>query len=256
MITIGIDIGSTATKSVMLNDKREVLASDVVLTGGNNVKSADLTLNNLLKKTNLERGDIDKIVATGYGRDNVNADKAISEITCHAKGMFFTNPNIRTILDIGGQDSKAISIDEEGNVLNFLMNDKCAAGCGRFLEIIARSLNVKLEEMSSLSEQATDLIRITSMCSVFAETEVVSLVASGCTVPNILKGIHNSIAERTISLMLSVGIVDQIGMSGGVAKNKEVIRALEKNLNKTISVPDEPQIIGALGAACIGQTLC
>lgn len=255
MYSIGIDIGSTATKSVMLNDKKEILAYDVVLTGGNNVNSAELTLSNLLTKTNMERKDISKIVATGYGRENVNADKAISEITCHAKGMFFINPNIRTILDIGGQDSKAISIDEEGNVINFLMNDKCAAGCGRFLEIIARTLNVKMEEMSSLSEQATGLVRITSMCSVFAETEVVSLVASGCPVPNILKGIHNSIAERTISLMLSVGIVDEVGMSGGVAKNKEVIRALEKNLNKKISVPDEPQIIGALGAAYIGQSL-
>lgn len=255
MYSIGIDIGSTATKSVMLNDKKEILAYDVVLTGGNNVKSAELTLSNLLTKTNMERKDISKIVATGYGRENVNADKAISEITCHAKGMFFINPNIRTILDIGGQDSKAISIDEEGNVINFLMNDKCAAGCGRFLEIIARTLNVKMEEMSSLSEQATGLVRITSMCSVFAETEVVSLVASGCPVPNILKGIHNSIAERTISLMLSVGIVDEVGMSGGVAKNKEVIRALKKNLNKKISVPDEPQIIGALGAAYIGQSL-
>lgn len=254
MITVGIDIGSLSTKSAVLKDKKEILSYDVVFTGGNNRESAEVTFNNVLSKAGLNKNDVDMVVTTGYGRENVPfSNKYVSEITCHAKGMHFFNPDIRTILDIGGQDSKAIEIDENGNVVNFMMNDKCAAGCGRFLDIIAKALNVNLTDLGQISLGAVSAARISSMCTVFAETEVVSLVAVGTPVPDIVKGIHDSIATRAVSLLRTVGIKEPIGMSGGVAKNCGVVDSIEKLLNMRISVPEYPQIIGAFGAAFIGQ---
>lgn len=254
MITVGIDIGSLSTKSAVLKDKREVLAYDVLLTGGNNRQSAEMTFNNVLERAGLSRMDIDGVVTTGYGRENVPfSTKNVSEITCHAKGMHLLNPQVRTILDIGGQDSKAIQIDENGSVVNFMMNDKCAAGCGRFLEIIARALSLKLEDLGDISKNATETARISSMCTVFAETEVVSLVAVGTPAANIVKGVHESIATRAVSLLKMVGISAPLGMSGGVAKNSGVVSAVEDILGMKLSVPEYPQVIGAIGAAYIGQ---
>lgn len=252
MIAAGIDIGSLSTKSVIIKDKTEILAYDVVLTGGNNRDSADKTFDNLLKKAGLKQKDINDVITTGYGRENVSfSNKNYSEITCHAKGMHFIDPNVSTLLDIGGQDSKAIRIDENGNVENFMMNDKCAAGCGRFLEIIARALGVELKDLERLSQEATSTTRISSMCSVFAETEVVSLVAIGTPIPNIIRGVHESIASRALSLLKMVGVNGVVGMSGGVAKNRGVVVALEDLIKKRFVVSDNPQIVGALGAALL-----
>ncbi|SCW53231.1 benzoyl-CoA reductase, bcr type, subunit A/benzoyl-CoA reductase, bcr type, subunit D,TIGR02261 [Paenibacillus tianmuensis] len=254
MITLGIDIGSLSTKSAILNDN-SVVAYDVVYTGGDNRQSAETTFNNVLTKAGLTKKDIDVIVTTGYGRENVPfADKHVSEITCHAKGMHFLNPSIRTVLDIGGQDSKAIQIGEKGNVVNFMMNDKCAAGCGRFLDIIARALGVKLEELGGIHQTATSTARISSMCTVFAETEVVSLVAVGTPTPSIIKGVHESIATRAIALLKAVGIKEPLGMSGGVAKNIGIVSALQDLLNMKVEVTDYPQVTGAIGAAYIGRS--
>ncbi|MBN2531397.1 MAG: 2-hydroxyglutaryl-CoA dehydratase [Spirochaetales bacterium] len=254
MITAGIDIGSLSTKSAILKDKNEILGFDVILTGGNNRQAAEQTFHNTLIQAGLNKDDVQMVITTGYGRENVPfADKYVSEITCHAKGMHFINPAIRTILDIGGQDSKAIQIDEKGNVVNFMMNDKCAAGCGRFLEIIARALNVNLENLGEISQTATEIARISSMCTVFAETEVVSLVAVGTPTPNIVRGVHDSIATRAVSLLKMVGIKEPLGMSGGVAKNAGVVKAIEGLLKSSLSIPEYPQIIGAIGAAFIGQ---
>ncbi|WP_150275293.1 acyl-CoA dehydratase activase [Paenibacillus tepidiphilus] len=253
MITVGIDIGSLSTKSAVLKDKQEVLAYDVIYTGGNNRQSAQTTFRNVLDKAGLTEDQVDVVVTTGYGRENVPfSNKNFSEITCHAKGMYFLNPEIRTILDIGGQDSKAIQLDDDGNVLNFLMNDKCAAGCGRFLDIIARALNVQLEEMGEISLASTSAARISSMCSVFAETEVVSLVAVGTPAPDIVKGVHDSIATRSIALLKSVGIREPLGMSGGVAKNIGIINSLQEKLKMKVHVTDYPQVTGAIGAAYLG----
>lgn len=250
MYSIGIDIGSQATKSVVINDKKEIIATDVVLTGGNNSRSANTTYENVINKAGLSKEDITKVVTTGYGRENVSfSDENYSEITCHAKGMNLLNSDIRTILDIGGQDSKAIRIDEDGKVLDFVMNDKCAAGCGRFLEIIARTLCVNLEDLGELSLKAEKAAPITSMCSVFAETEVVSLVAVGTPISEIISGVHNSIASRAISLMNIVGISGKIGMSGGVAKNAGMIKAIEEKLETDMFVPCNSQVVGAIGAA-------
>lgn len=253
MITLGIDIGSLSTKSVILNHNK-ILSYDVVLTGGINRKAAELTYNNVLSKADLDKNDIDRVVTTGYGRENVEfSDKNVSEITCHAKGIFFLNPGIRTVLDIGGQDSKAVLLDEKGNVVNFTMNDKCAAGCGRFLEVMAKALDINLEDLGDISQSAQSTTKISSMCTVFAETEVVSSVAVGTPIPDIVNGLHESVAERSARLLNVIGYREPLGMSGGVAKNIGVVKAIETKLKTKLYVPEYPQIIGALGAALIGR---
>jgi predicted CoA-substrate-specific enzyme activase len=256
MITAGIDVGSLSTKSALMNENREVIGFDIVLTGGSNRVAAEATYNNVLAKAGLTRGDIGFVVTTGYGRENISfADKHISEITCHALGMHLMNPEIRTILEIGGQDSKAIRLDEDGNVENFAMNDKCAAGCGRFLEVTARAMGLELKDLGDVSARSENCVRISSTCTVFAETEVVSLVAVGTPIPDIVRGVHKSIATRAILLLRTVGIIRPLGMSGGVALNSGVVKALGEALETEIYVADNPQLRGAIGAALIGQRL-
>lgn len=253
MITVGIDIGSLSTKSAAL-DGDKVVGHDVVLTGGNNRGSAEKTYRNLLDKTGLRESDVHKIVTTGYGRENIAfAHANFTEIVCHAKGMHFLYPHVRTVLDIGGQDSKAIQIDEDGNVVDFVMNDKCAAGCGRFLEIIARALDVRLEDMGDISLSAETHAKISNMCTVFAETEVVSLVAIGTPVPAIIKGVHKSIVDRAAGLLKTVGLTAPLGMSGGVAQNKGVVAALQEKLKMDVVLTGYSQVVGAIGAAHLGQ---
>jgi (R)-2-hydroxyacyl-CoA dehydratese activating ATPase len=256
MITAGIDIGSLSTKAALINELHEVIGFDVVLTGGNNRSAAATTYENVLAKAGLARSDVRFVVSTGYGRENISfADKHISEITCHAMGMHLMNPKVRTILEIGGQDSKAIRIDEDGHVENFHMNDKCAAGCGRFLEVTARALGIDLKELGNVSARSENTVRISSTCTVFAETEIVSLVAVGTSIADIVKGVHTSIATRAISLLRTVGITGPLGMSGGVALNSGVIRALEAALKTDVYVAENPQVRGAIGAALFGQKL-
>lgn len=256
MISVGIDIGSLSTKSVLMNGDKDVVAYDVVLTGGTNRKAAETTYENVLAKAGLTRDDVNFVVTTGYGRENVPfADKHVSEITCHGIGMNLTNPEVRTILEIGGQDSKAIRIDEDGRVEHFAMNDKCAAGCGRFLEVIARTMGIDLKDLGEVSARSENSIRISSTCTVFAETEIVSLVAVGTSVADIVKGVHTSIAHRAVSLLRQVGITGPVGMSGGVALNSGVIKCLEDALATKIHIADNPQVRGAIGAAYIGQRL-
>jgi predicted CoA-substrate-specific enzyme activase len=239
-----------------MNEHHEVIGFDVVLTGGSNQKATDDTYESVLAKCGLTRDDVAFVVTTGYGRENVPfADKHVSEIICHALGMHLLNPDVRTILEIGGQDSKAIRMDEDGRVENFHMNDKCAAGSGRFLEVTARAMGVELKELGDVSKRSTDEIRISSTCTVFAETEVVSLVAVGTPVPDIVKGVHTSIARRAISLLKTVGIDGLLGMSGGVALNSGVVSCLEEKLETEIYVAENPQLRGAIGAAAIGQRI-
>ncbi|MGA2651958.1 MAG: acyl-CoA dehydratase activase [Terracidiphilus sp.] len=254
MITAGIDVGSLSTKCALMDDTGQVLGSDIVLTGGSNQKATESTFANALKKAGVMRSDVAFVVTTGYGRENVSfADKHISEITCHAVGMYLQNPAIRTILEIGGQDSKAIRIDENGNVENFAMNDKCAAGCGRFLEVTARAMGLELSRLGAVSAESQNSIRISNTCTVFAETEVVSLVAVGTPIPDIVRAVHKSIATRALALLRTVGIVGPLGMSGGVALNSGVVRALEDALGTTVYVAENPQVRGAIGAAFIGR---
>jgi predicted CoA-substrate-specific enzyme activase len=254
MITSGIDIGSLSTKAVILDQSNQILGHMVLPTGGNNRETALKVFEEALNQANLRRNDIGRIIATGYGRENIPfADKRVTEITCHAVGIHFLFPGTNTIIDIGGQDTKGIQINSDGRVENFVMNDKCAAGTGRFLEVLANALGVSLQDLGQLSQQSTTSIKISSMCTVFAESEVVSLVAKGAPIPDIIRGIHDSIAERSVILLKKLNILEPISMSGGVAKNRGMVKALEKKLNTSINIPPHPQVVGALGAAIIAQ---
>lgn len=254
MITAGIDIGSSTTKAVILNQDGKLLGYDIMLTGGNNRETAEMVFKRALSRANIGKEDIRRIISTGYGRENIPfADRYVTEITCHARGIHLLFPGTNTIIDIGGQDTKGIKIDSEGSVMDFVMNDKCAAGTGRFLDVMARALDVRLEDLGQLSQKATATIKISSMCTVFAESEVVSLVAKGTPVPDIITGVHDAIAERSAILIRKLNLVEPAAMSGGVANNKGMVKALEEKLKTTIKVPEHPQIVGALGAAIIAQ---
>ncbi|WP_294786640.1 acyl-CoA dehydratase activase [uncultured Eubacterium sp.] len=250
---MGIDSGSTSTNAVILNGNREIIASAVIRTGAKSSESAQRILEGILQKANLQRSDLTKIVSTGYGRVSIPfADENVTEISCHGKGAHYLNPEIRTILDIGGQDSKAIHLNEKGDVTDFVMNDKCAAGTGRFLEMMARTLEVDISELGPLSLKSTENIEISSMCSVFAESEVISLIAQNKETSDIAHGIHMAIAAKAISLMRRVGLEPGYMMTGGVAKNPGVVKVLEEQLKAPLFISEEPEIVGALGAALYG----
>ncbi|MGR3177656.1 MAG: acyl-CoA dehydratase activase [Candidatus Anammoxibacter sp.] len=253
MLSLGIDIGSLSTNAVLINDQGEILASETILTGASSIKAIDLILKQILANAGIRQDDIGTVIATGYGRIKVPfATDTVTEITCHAKGANYYFPNARTLIDIGGQDSKAIKIDKKGNVLDFVMNDKCAAGTGRFLEVMARTLEIELDDMGAISLKGGKEINISSLCTVFAESEVVSLIGASSKVEDICKSLHASIAKRIVAQVKRVGVEDDIIMSGGVAKNIGVVNELEKKLNCKMKISSEPQIVGALGAALIG----
>jgi len=254
VIAVGLDIGSLSTEAVVLNDKNKILSYVIELTQGDCKNAAENVFYESLNKAKVSKEDVSNIVATGYGRDNISfAKKTVTEITCHALGAYFLFPETRTIIDIGGQDSKGIKLDGNGKVADFVMNDKCAAGTGRFLEVIAHAMGVKLTDLGKLSSQSKKLIPISSMCTVFAESEVVSLVAEGSTKSDIINGIHMAIAERIVTLLKRINIEEPVVMTGGVAKNEGVVRALENKLKIKINIPEEPQMVGALGAALIAK---
>jgi predicted CoA-substrate-specific enzyme activase len=248
----GIDIGSTSTNAVIIDNKRNIVSFAIVPTGVKMEESAQKALDEALNKAGFKIGNIRGIVTTGYGRARIDfRNKDVTEITCHAKGAYFLNPRVRTIIDIGGQDSKVIRLDDEGNVTDFVMNDKCAAGTGRFIEMMAQSLQLSLEEMSTYGLKWDEDIVISSMCSVFAQSEVVSLIASGKKLEDIVHGINNSIASKVVSLGKRGKLKKEFMMTGGVARNIGVVRAIEDKLEAEVIVPQEPDICGALGAALI-----
>lgn len=250
MYGLGIDIGSTATKVVIV-DEADKLVGWAIHDLGAGTSGADKALAELFESTGLTWDDIDYTVATGYGRQRFDrADKQISELSCHAKGMNHLLPGTRTIVDIGGQDAKALRLMPNGTLDNFVMNEKCAAGTGRFLDVMARVIESETDQLGALDAQATNAMEISSTCTVFAESEVISLLASGEAIPNIVAGIHESVAKRTAGLVRRLGQIEQpVAMSGGVARNAGVVRALEQELGAPISVPENCQLCGALGAA-------
>ncbi|MBC7194532.1 MAG: 2-hydroxyglutaryl-CoA dehydratase, partial [Caldisericia bacterium] len=202
------------------------------------------------KEENLNKSDIKIILATGYGRISVDfTDLTKTEISCHAKGAKFLFPKTKTIIDIGGQDSKAIKLANNGNVLDFVMNDKCAAGTGRFLEVMSHALQIELKDFGSLHQKSKNLIEISSICTVFAESEIISLIHEGVSKEDIVKGLNYSVARRAVTLLKRVNYEEEITMTGGVAKNSGVVSALEDLLKLKINIPENPQIIGAVGAA-------
>ena len=250
MYVLGIDSGSTSTNAVIMDQDRKIVAFSVVRTGAKSGESADRILKEVLDKASLKREDISWIVSTGYGRVSIDfADENVTEISCHGKGAHYFNPKIRTILDIGGQDSKAIKLSETGDVSDFVMNDKCAAGTGRFLEMIARSLEVSLDELGASALEAKEKIEITSMCSVFAESEVISLIAQNKEKADIANGVCGAIANKAFGLLRRVGLEPDFMMTGGVAKNPGVVRAVEEKIGSKLYICEEPEIVGATGAA-------
>lgn len=250
MYVLGIDSGSTSTNAVIMDQDRTIKAFSVVRTGAKSGESADRVLKDVLEKAGLSREDIAWIVSTGYGRVSIPfADENVTEISCHGKGAHYFNPKIRTILDIGGQDSKAIRLSEQGEVKDFVMNDKCAAGTGRFLEMIARTLEISLDELGAIALTSTENIEITSMCSVFAESEVISLIANNKEKNDIANGVCGAIANKAYGLLRRVGLEPDFMMTGGVAKNPGVVRAVEQKLGAKLYICEEPEIVGATGAA-------
>ncbi|MFH1136511.1 MAG: acyl-CoA dehydratase activase [Pseudomonadota bacterium] len=251
MKTVGIDIGSITAKAAVWHEG-EIIGTRVVETGYHAETAGNLIFDEVLAELGLVRQDIDRVFSTGYGRSSVRfADKAVTEILCHGAGAHFSNPLVRLIVDIGGQDSKALLVDEEGRVKDFVMNDKCAAGTGRFLEVMARALKVDLDQLGPVSLTAAAPAKISSICTVFAESEVISLISKGESRANIIAGIHDSVASRVSALAKRIGVKKPVMMTGGVAKNIGVVKALEKKLDAEIQVLDTAQVNGAIGAAVL-----
>jgi predicted CoA-substrate-specific enzyme activase len=248
---LGVDIGSITAKAVVLDsDNKSIVAWKIMPTGYNTKETANTLVTKLLQERDLDMSDIDYTISTGYSRKNVDfSTQQITEISCQAKGIYFLFPSVHTVIDIGGQDSKAIKLDVNGQLADFEMNDKCSAGTGRFLEVMANSLQVPLEEMAQLS--SPNFVPISSTCTVFAESEVVSRIAQGAERGTIIGGIHQSIATKVLSLVGRIGIDPDVAVTGGVAKNKAVVAAISENIRHQIYIPEEPQITGALGAALI-----
>ena len=253
--TAGIDIGSITAKAALVKDGK-LIDTLVISTGYYHLKAGIRVFEALLEKTGIRREDLSHIVSTGYGRAAIDfADKNMTEILCHGAGAHFLHPGIRGIIDVGGQDSKAILLDSRGYVENFAMNDKCAAGTGRFLEVMARALEVDLNEMGEFSAKADKPSAISSLCTVFAESEVISMMARQEKRENIIAGIHESAAARVAGLANKIKIKPPIMMTGGVAKNKGMVTAIERRLNTTLEILPLSQECGAVGAAVLAGKL-
>jgi predicted CoA-substrate-specific enzyme activase len=255
MISCGIDIGSVSSEAVLIkrsDNDLSILSYEILPTGADSKKTAERIFQKVLQKVNLTEKQIDSIVATGYGRINIPfADKNITEISCHARGVINFFADTRTVVDVGGQDSKVIKLDTNGNPVDFLMNDKCAAGTGRFLEVMAKALEIDIENFAEIFMKTDGKVDISSTCTVFAESEIVSLIGHGVDKNKIIKGLTYSITDRLISMIERIGLEEPVCMTGGVAKNLAVVKALEEKLDIRINVPEEPQITGALGAAML-----
>jgi predicted CoA-substrate-specific enzyme activase len=250
----GIDIGSTMTKVVILNGG--IIAFVIGPTGPEQRHRANRVMEEALKKAPLSFPDITFIVSTGYGRINVPfSDKQFTEITCHARGIVHLFPEARTIIDIGGQDVKGIKVDASGKIIDFVMNDKCAAGSGRFIEVIADTLGVPLEEVGGLSLQSKNPAKISNICTIWAQQEVASSLAEGVAVADLLAGVHQSLADRISRMVNRLRVERAVVVTGGGGKNRGLLQALSEQLGYEILVPDEPLITGALGAALIGKEI-
>ena len=247
----GIDIGSTMTKAIIMDEA--ILASVMGPTGAEHRKLANRVMAKALAQANLSFKDITYVVATGYGRINVPfADRQITELTCHARGVTSFFPSVRTALDIGGQDAKGLKI-KNGKLADFVMNDKCAAGTGRFLEVLADTLGLKLEELGEISLKSIDKVSISSTCTVFARQEIAARIAEGVTIENIVAGLHDAIASRAVRMLKGLKIEPDIVFTGGVAKNMGVVKAVQESLGFEVLVPEDPLISGAVGAALLGK---
>jgi predicted CoA-substrate-specific enzyme activase len=253
MYTAGVDVGAITAKAAILGDGT-LLATALILAGYDRAAAALQVLDRALAQARLAHGQIAHMVATGYGRVQVaGADRTVTEITCHARGAHYLCPDVHTVIDIGGQDSKGIAVGADGKVLDFVMNDKCAAGTGRFLEVMAHALEVDLADFGQLALAAPRRVKISSTCTVFAESEVVTHLAAGVDRGEIIAGIHEAIAVRVATLVGRIPVQDKVVLTGGVAHNAGVARMLEEKLGQPITVPEHAQLAGAIGAALIAR---
>jgi predicted CoA-substrate-specific enzyme activase len=252
MISVGIDAGSRAIKIVLIDaDTRAVVASAIADQGVKGDEIARRLFDELLVDNGLGKSDVKEVVATGYGRNAIDfADTTITEITCHARGVYHLLPGVRTIVEIGGQDSKVLVLDEGGAVRDFAMNDRCAAGTGRFLEVVADRLGTDLSLLGDLAARSSRPAAISSMCIVFAETEIIGLLSTGTAPEDIVAGVQNSISSRVAALVGSK-VVPPVAFTGGVAMVAGMDRALGKALGHEVTIPPTPQMTGALGAALL-----
>lgn len=253
MLTLGIDIGSASSKAVIMGDGKELVATAVVQAGTGTSGPKRVTAE-IFERSGVLPEQISATIATGYGRYGVDmADGQISEITCHAKGVHFLFPAARTILDIGGQDAKAISINENGRVLSFFMNEKCAAGTGRFLEVMARILEIPLSEMGDWDRKSEHPAVVSSTCTVFAESEVISQLSNGARREDVIRGVHNSVISRAMALLYRTHMEPAFVFTGGVAQNSGVVDSLRRELKQEVLVSPQAQLTGAIGAALLAQ---
>lgn len=256
MYFAGIDIGSTTTKIAILDDQGDQIIVELIgPTGAQHRHMANTVMEEALQKTGLTFDQIDYIVATGYGRINVPfADKQITEISCHARGVEYLFPGARTVIDIGGQDCKGIKI-KNGRVEDFVMNDKCAAGTGRYMEIVSEALNIPIEKLGEISFQATKSAQISSTCTVFAEQEVVSRIAEGTPLPDVVAGILEAIAKRFYRMIERIKFQGPVVFTGGGAKNVGLQKTFERLIGSQMLIPPDPQLTGAIGSALLGKEL-
>ena len=252
MFVIGLDIGSTTTKAAVLNDKKETLSYEIIPTGANMVEAEKQVFNAVLEKAKLEKNQITNVVSSGYGRERSRFAKGqITEIKAMAIGAEYLFPGVKTLIDVGGQDNKAIKI-KEGKVQDFKLNDKCAAGTGRFLELISKVLEIPIEEMSTVAKKARRFESLSKTCAVFAQTEVINLLSQGSSAAEIIQGSYEFIAKRVLSMATSLRIEQPIVLSGGVAKSESLVKMFNKISSLKVKVPDEPQLLGAIGSAIHG----
>lgn len=249
MYALGIDIGSTTSKCVLLDQSKSIIATSLIAAGTGTTGPGE-AMKGLFETAGITEKEISYCVATGYGRKMFKeAGEEISELSCHAKGVHHLFPDVRTIIDIGGQDAKVLSLDEKGRLINFVMNDKCAAGTGRFLDVMANILRLQIGDLEKEAAKAVQPAKISSTCTVFAESEVISQLSGGTVIPDLVAGICQSVATRVASLAKRVGVKEQICMSGGVARNGGVRHAMEAELGACIEYSSLAQLSGALGAA-------
>jgi len=246
----GVDVGSTQTKAVIVNEDREIVARVLRDTGANVVQAAEQSFADALDQSGIKDDEVEYVVGTGYGRYRVTFGNAqVTEISCHGRGAVHMFPSTRTVVDMGGQDTKAIRIDENGEIVDFCMNDKCAAGTGRFLGAAAAALDLPLDKLGPTALRSDRPVRISTTCTVFAESEVLSWLGKGKKLEDILWGVHQSIASRSFGLMRRVGLEEQITFTGGVTRNVAMVKALQDKIGTTFNVSDDSHYMGAIGAA-------
>jgi predicted CoA-substrate-specific enzyme activase len=246
----GVDVGSTQTKAVIIDEDRKIVGRSLIDTGANVVKAAESSYVAAIKHGHIDEEEVEYVVGTGYGRYRVTfGNTQVTEISCHGRGAVHLFPNTRTVVDMGGQDTKAIAVNAQGEITDFCMNDKCAAGTGRFLQAAAAALEIPLDDLGPLSLRGTKPIKISTTCTVFAESEVLAWIGKGKKIEDILWGVHKSIASRSVALMRRVGLNDEITFTGGVSLNEGMVKALEERLDKPLNISDDCHYMGALGAA-------